>query len=81
MCKRPFVYRLIMGDCNVTLNHKEDTKGYITDPHKQSRVIINKEISNESFILLTSSAILTQEKNPSPSGQKIVKKDLGLTSV
>ena len=29
--------RLIMGDCNVTLNHKEDTMGYITDPHKQSR--------------------------------------------
>ena len=46
--------RLIMGDCNVTLNHKEDTMGYITDPHKQSRAILTKEIANESFIDLFS---------------------------
>ena len=42
--------RLIIGDCNVTLNHQEDTKGYITDPHKLSRAVINKEINNETFI-------------------------------
>ena len=42
--------RLIIGDCNVTLNHQEDSKGYITDPHKQSRMVINQEIINESFI-------------------------------
>ena len=41
---------LIMDDCNVTLNHKEDSMGYITDPHKQSRAILTKEIANESLI-------------------------------
>ena len=42
--------RLIMGDCNVTLDHKDDSMGYLTDPHKQSRAVLKKLIDNESLI-------------------------------
>ena len=42
--------RLIMGDCNVTLDHKIDSLGYLTDPHKLSRTIINNSIDNETLI-------------------------------
>ena len=34
-------YKLIIGDCNVTINHELDSYGYKGDPHPKSRNVIN----------------------------------------
>ena len=34
-------YKLILGDYNCTLNHRLDSRGYDTDPHKKCRQRIN----------------------------------------
>ena len=37
-------YKFISGDFNVTLDPEMDTQGYLTDPHKKSRIPINAMI-------------------------------------
>ena len=43
-------YKLIIGDCNVTLNHELDSYGYKGDPHPKSRNVINGWLHNETII-------------------------------
>ena len=39
-------YKLILGDYNCTLNHRLDSRGYDTDPHKKCRQRINQWLEN-----------------------------------
>ena len=39
-------YKMILGDYNVTLNHRIDSRGYASDPHRKCRLAINQWIDN-----------------------------------
>ena len=39
-------YKMILGDYNVTLNHRLDSRGYESDPHRKCRLTINQWLNN-----------------------------------
>ena len=41
---------MILGDYNVALNFARDTCNYLTDPHHQSRKVINQWLYNSDFV-------------------------------
>jgi exonuclease III len=44
------INKVILGDFNVTLDHKIDSSGYKTDPHPKSRTVINNWLENETYV-------------------------------
>ena len=42
--------KMLLGDYNVSLNFARDTLNYLTDPHKNARIVINQWIFNGDLV-------------------------------